>query len=148
MSRILARVRRDDRGSFALELAVLAPVILALFVFIWEAGQVVTAENRLQSATREIAREMTANGLTDVDSSAAQFILKQAGYDDCDVRATQSGAGVTATGAVDRYQTVHLDCRISLLAGVTKTISASATSRQDPFRSGPDNGVPSNAPSA
>lgn len=144
----LRLLRENDRGSFALELAILAPVILALFVFIWEAGQVVNAESRLQSASREIARDVTANGLSDIDSSGAHYILDQAGYHDCDVSMTESGAGVTDAGGLDQYQTVHVQCQIPLLAGITKSVTASATSRQDPFRSGPDPGAPTNAPEA
>lgn len=136
------RALRDERGSFALELAILAPVIIALFVFIWEAGQVVNAQSRLQSVSRELAREVTANALQQLDPSQADYILAQAGYHDCDINVTRSGAGVTSIGAVDEYQTVHVACRVPLLAGITKTVTASATSRQDPFRSGTDGQVP------
>ena len=133
----MRRLRNEERGAFAVELAVLVPVILLLFVFIWEAGQLVNAEGRLQSVSREIAREITANGVDTVDdSSGAKFILQQAGYHGCTITTTQSGGGVQDSGAVDRYQTVHVTCPISLLGGITRNVSASATSRQDPFRSG------------
>jgi Flp pilus assembly protein TadG len=66
MTRLLAlraRLARagGERGSFAVELAILAPVILAFLVMVIDGGRLTWAGSRLQGAARDAARAVSIN---------------------------------------------------------------------------------------
>ncbi|MFD9630302.1 TadE family protein, partial [Streptomyces violascens] len=50
------RTARDDRGSYSVETAVLAPVIIALLLLMIAFGRVVDADGAVDSAARAAAR--------------------------------------------------------------------------------------------
>jgi Flp pilus assembly protein TadG len=55
------RLRARERGSFAVELAILAPVIIAFLVMIIDGGRLTWANSRLQGAARDAARAISIN---------------------------------------------------------------------------------------
>jgi Flp pilus assembly protein TadG len=56
-----AGITRGERGSFAVELAILAPVILAFLVMVIDGGRLTWAGSRLQGAARDAARAVSIN---------------------------------------------------------------------------------------
>ena len=62
--------QRDERGMTTVEVAVLAPVIMVLLLFIVYLGRVATTEQKVQSAARDAARAATI-ALTRDDAAAA-----------------------------------------------------------------------------
>jgi len=132
----LLRCGRDDRGAFALELAILAPVLLALFVVIWEAGQVVHAQHQVQSAAEDLARVASAQN---VSVPAAQQLPTDLASYSCDAPA--GTANPVPSGDPDvpdvTAHKVTITCRVSLIGGITRTVTAEAISYDDPYRSTP-----------
>jgi len=63
-SRLQRLRRRSERGSFAVELAILAPVILAFLLIIVDGGQLTWARSRLQGVARDTARAVTISHST------------------------------------------------------------------------------------
>src|SRR3954464_6847345 len=53
--------RNRDRGSFAVELAVIAPVLIALLWVLISAGRLVQTASRVESAARDAARAASIN---------------------------------------------------------------------------------------
>jgi Flp pilus assembly protein TadG len=52
---------RGERGSFAVELAILAPVLIAFIVMVIDGGRLTWAKSRVQGAARDAARAVTIN---------------------------------------------------------------------------------------
>ena len=58
----MRRTRKDgERGSFALELAVVSPALLLVIVFIISVGRVTEGRALVQGAARDAARAATIN---------------------------------------------------------------------------------------
>lgn len=125
----------NDRGSFSVELAILAPVIILLFAIVYTMGQLVSAQNRVQNAAQDSARAATASGneadFAGVASKAAGNALQ--GWD---CTPTTNVPAAPPAGTLDnRLITVDVSCQVHTMIGVTHTITAHAASPVDPYRS-------------
>jgi len=131
--------RRDERGSLALEMAMLAPCILLIFGLIFAYGQVAQVHGTLESGTRDAARSATqARTYTDARDRARQVVAEAitgtpaACQDDLDVKVSndfQPGEPVTVVA------TCHYSLS-ALLPGAPGTVTATSsfTSMLDPNR--------------
>lgn len=137
---------RAEPGSFAVELAVLAPVVVALVLFSISAGQLVNAHSALENAVSDAARAATVNGGVDASGSgdpatfvaAGQSALRQALPDsgsgiDCSpgqVTSPAEPAGSPLTGNVD----VQVRCQVRTVSGLHIQLTAHAASPIDAYR--------------
>ncbi|MEU8221687.1 TadE/TadG family type IV pilus assembly protein [Kribbella sp. NPDC048915] len=134
------RARRGERGTLALELVILAPVLLALFMFLLACGRYFQTSSLLESAARDGARGASqsrslqeAQGRVDDAVTAA---LSQ-GVASC----KQSASGSITTGfEAGKPLSVEVTCTINYrdlgllgLGGDTK-ITKRFTSSLDPYR--------------
>ena len=136
--------RRDrDAGNAALELIILAPVILFLLGLVIAAGRTSVAQGSVAAAARDAARQasisLTPSAAQTAALSSARAALGQDGLN-CDpvVTVNVSGFGVPVGEPANVQATVT--CRVSLsnllvpgLPG-SRTLRATFTSPLDPFR--------------
>ena len=66
--------RRDDRGSFSLELALLAPIIMGLLWMMLSAGRVTQATSQVEGAARDGARAASINHAGRADDAAIDAV--------------------------------------------------------------------------
>jgi Flp pilus assembly protein TadG len=139
---IHSRLRRDT-GNAALELVILAPVILFLLGLVIAAGRTSVAQGSVAAAARDAARQasisLTPAAAETAALSSAQAALGQDGLN-CNpvVRVNVSGFGVPVGEPASVQATVI--CRVSLsnllVPGMpgSRTLRATFTSPLDPFR--------------
>ena len=113
MSRPSSACRFGDRGSYALETAVLVPVIIALLGLLVALGRVSTARGAVESAAREAARAASL----DRGPDAARRDATSA------ARASLTGDGIPCTGVTITVDTSGYD----LPLGQTGTVAAAVT---------------------
>jgi Flp pilus assembly protein TadG len=134
---------RGDAGNAALELVILAPVILFLLGLVIAAGRTSVAQGSVAAAARDAARQasisLTPGAAETAAVSSAQAALDQDGLN-CDpvVRVSVAGFGVPVGEPATVRATVI--CRVSLssllvpgLPG-SRTLRATFTSPLDPYR--------------
>jgi hypothetical protein len=144
--RTVAVRARDDRGLAALELVILAPVILLLIGFVIAAGRTAIAQGAVDAAARAAARQAsiapTQRAAKQAALSGAELALSSDGLN-CRPRVTLPGlsqAFSTQPGQPAQIQAfVVCVVRLSDLAipGLPGSIRLTAhfTSPLDPFRS-------------
>jgi Flp pilus assembly protein TadG len=121
--------RRRERGSFSLELAVLAPTLLLVVSFIISVGRVTEGRAVVQGAARDAARAATINhnGANSARQAAEAAYQSATRGRDCDplppVDAPQPGGTVTVT----------VTCRVTTQWG-KQTITRTAQSAVDIYR--------------
>jgi Flp pilus assembly protein TadG len=132
-----------DAGNAALELVILAPVILFLLGLVIAAGRTSVAQGSVAAAARDAARQasisLTPAAAETAALSSAQAALGQDGLN-CNpvVRVNVSGFGVPVGEPASVQATVI--CRVSLsnllVPGMpgSRTLRATFTSPLDPFR--------------
>jgi len=134
---------RGDRGTLALELAILAPVIVLLLWLMISAGRVAEAASKVEGAARDGARaasinhagqpaaaadlavrnSLRANGITCVGDPQVNLSAKPG-----------AGDGVLPLGPEDIAQ-VTVTCRVALLiSGATAPVTRTGLSVLDTFR--------------
>jgi len=136
--------RRDrDAGNAALELIILAPVILILLGLVIAAGRTSVAQGSVAAAARDAARQasisLTPSAAQTAALSSARAALGQDGLN-CDpvVTVNVSGFGVPVGEPANVQATVT--CRVSLsnlvVPGMpgSKTLRATFQSPLDPYR--------------
>jgi Flp pilus assembly protein TadG len=135
--------RRDDAGNAALELVILAPVILFFLGLVIAAGRTSVAQGSVAAAARDAARQasisLTPAAAETAALSSAQAALGQDGLN-CDpvVRVNVAGFGVPVGEPATVQATVT--CRVSLsnllVPGMpgSRTLRATFTSPLDPYR--------------
>ena len=136
--------RRDrDAGNAALELIILAPVILILLGLVIAAGRTSVAQGSVAAAARDAARQasisLTPSAAQTAALSSARAALGQDGLT-CDpvVTVNVSGFGVPVGEPANVQATVT--CRVSLsnlvVPGMpgSKTLRATFQSPLDPYR--------------
>jgi Flp pilus assembly protein TadG len=87
------------RGAAAVELAVVAPVILLLLTGIWEVGRMVEVQQILSNAAREGARQAATGQLTNtqVETVVVEY-LQAAGIPTANINTTGNNGLQTITG--------------------------------------------------
>ena len=136
--------RRDrDAGNAALELVILAPVILFLLGLVIAAGRTSVAQGSVAAAARDAARQasisLTPGAAQTAALSSARAALSQDGLT-CDpvVTVNVSGFGVPVGEPASVQATVT--CRVSLSSLVvpgmpgSRTLQATFSSPLDPYR--------------
>jgi Flp pilus assembly protein TadG len=132
--------RRSQRGTMALEMAILAPALLALFMFLLACGRYFQTSSLLESAARDGARGASqsrsaqeAQGRVDQAVSATMGQAVKSCKD--------SAAGSLTTGFVaGNPLSVEVSCTINyrdlglLGLGGDTTITKRFTSSLDPYR--------------
>jgi Flp pilus assembly protein TadG len=136
--------KRGERGTLALELAILAPILLALLLFLMACGRYFQTSSLLENAARDGARAATqartpagAQAVVDkaVQRSVGQGQVAQSCKDTA--KGTIGGVGGFAAGS---SITVEVTCTINYrdlgLLGIDKDVqvSRSFTSTLDEFR--------------
>jgi Flp pilus assembly protein TadG len=123
------RMRADaDRGSFSLELVVLAPVLLLVVAFIVSVGRITEGRAMVEGAVRDAARAATINHNGNAEAAArAAYAAATRGHDcgDLDMRPTipQPGGSVRATAT----------CQVRTIWG-TQRITRTSVSVVDLYR--------------
>lgn len=125
-----------DRGSMAVEVVVLLPVLLLVAVLVVAFGRYVTAEGAVQAAAREAARAATLER----DGVAAQTAADRAAAASLPDSITCSGVALSGAFAPGETLTATVACEVpwdSLgLIGLSGSASVSAASSAplDPYR--------------
>ncbi|WP_331718390.1 pilus assembly protein (plasmid) [Streptomyces sp. NBC_01544] len=142
--RRLARALRRDRGSYAVETAVLAPAVIALLLLMIAFGRVIDADGAVDSAARAAARaaslERDAGSAQNKAQAAAARSLEGEGITCRTSSVTVDTAGYSLDIGVDANVTASIACTADLsdigLPGLpgSKTLRASWTSPIDTFR--------------
>lgn len=144
LARVTARSRgRRDAGNAALELVVLAPVLLFLLGLVIAAGRTSIAQGSVDAAARDAARQasisLTPQAAQAAALSSASAALSQDGLD-CDPVVTVDTSefsvpvGEPATVSATVSCTVRLsDLLVPGLPG-SETLTSTFTSPLDPYR--------------
>ena len=138
------RLDRDDRGSEAVELAILLPVALLAIGLLVVGARIALAGGRMSGvagiAARDASLARSATAAQQIASSSAADALSEQGLHCTDVRVAvdtsgfSAPAGSGATVSVDVWCTVDLsDIGISGLPG-SRTLHDRAVSPLDPAR--------------
>ncbi|WP_327713698.1 pilus assembly protein (plasmid) [Streptomyces sp. NBC_00464] len=141
--RLRAALRRD-RGSYAVETAVLAPVMIALLLLMVAFGRVTDADGAVDSAARAAARaaslERDAGSAQTKAQAAASRSLEGEGITCRTSSVTVDTAGYSLDIGADANVTATIACTADLsdigLPGLpgSKTLRASWTSPIDTYR--------------
>lgn len=140
MNAVIPRRRRDQRGSLAVEMAMVAPGILLIFGLIFAYGRAAQVNGTLESGTRDAARSVTLARSYDDALQRANAVLLDAMKDS--PQSCQDTLDLTIVGDYEPGEpvTVRARCTYQLsdlgLPGAPGTLTAesSFTSMLDPYR--------------
>ncbi|WP_051325672.1 TadE/TadG family type IV pilus assembly protein [Glycomyces tenuis] len=122
-----------DRGSLSVEMALFAPVIVLLVMLGLLAHSVASAQIGLQTATHAAARAATVETTPQAATAAASATAEAMVPDSCTGLDLQAEVGdLTPGGTV----TVTLTCTVSVDPFGSRTVTATASSPVDQWRSG------------
>jgi Flp pilus assembly protein TadG len=126
--RVRAAIRCADRGSFSLELVVLAPVLLLVIAFIVSVGRITEGRALVEGAVRDAARAATINHNGNAEAAArAAYTAATKGHDcgglELKPAVPQPGGSVRATAT----------CQVNTIWG-TRTITRTSVSAVDIYR--------------
>lgn len=144
MIRRLTR-RRGERGTMALELAILAPPLLGLLLFLMACGRYFQSSSLLENAARDGARAATQartlSGAQAVVDAAVRRSINQQDQVAQSCKDTATGrirpsAGFTAGASITVEVTCTINYRDLGLLGINKdvTVTRAFTSTLDQFR--------------
>ncbi|WP_328994618.1 pilus assembly protein [Kribbella sp. NBC_01245] len=134
------RARAGERGTMALELAILAPIMLMLFMFLMACGRYYQTASLLENAAREGARAASqARSSDDAEIRLNDAVDRAAGQAFRSCADTASGS-ITSGFEPGETLTVEVTCTIDYrdlgllgLSGDT-TVSRQFSSSVDPYR--------------
>ncbi|HEU4946242.1 MAG TPA: TadE/TadG family type IV pilus assembly protein [Kribbella sp.] len=134
------RHRRRERGTMALEMAILAPILLILFMFLLACGRYFQTSSLLESAARDGARSASqARSLPEAQARVDEAVTRTMDQAVASCKASASGV-VTSTFAAGSPLSVEVTCTINYrdlgllgLGGDTK-ITKRFSSSLDPYR--------------
>jgi hypothetical protein len=127
--RRVLHARRDQRGSMAVEIVILAPVMLAFLMLIAAAGRLVAVKGDLEAASRDAARAASLERDPTSASTAARSVVSDSiDKQSIDCQPPGLGGSFVAGG----YVSVNLTCRVSYdglgLIGLPGSVEVKATS--------------------
>ncbi|MDO9454771.1 TadE family protein [Nocardioides sp.] len=131
------RPGRDDRGSMAVEVVLLTPVLMAFIVLIVMFGRYVAVRGDIDATARDAARAASLQTSRTAAEQAARDVVRASLDDDTSCSSVNLSGEWRAGGEV----TVDLDCTVSFeglgLIGVPgkASMDASSTVPLDPYRS-------------
>jgi Flp pilus assembly protein TadG len=124
----VTRQRTGDRGSFALELAVVAPALLLVIAFIVSVGRVTEARAQVQGAARDVVRASTINHAGNSEAAAREAFERATAGMDCD------GLQLTPLQAIPGQPvTATVTCHVRTMWG-RQTVVRTAQSVADVYR--------------
>lgn len=123
------RRARGERGSFALELAVVAPALIALTAFVISIGRVAEGRSVTQGAARDAARAATINHAGGRNAAEAATAAQQAATRD--MPCTMDLDNVPP--APEQRVTATVRCTVRTIWG-KQQITRSASSVTDTYR--------------
>ncbi|KQY64679.1 MULTISPECIES: TadE/TadG family type IV pilus assembly protein [unclassified Nocardioides] len=132
----LRKRSRNERGSMAVEVVLLAPVLMAFIVFIIMCGRYVSVRGDVDATARDAARAASLQ-VSRADALAAAREVVASSLDDQTTCSAVSLDGVWGPGGT---AVVHLECSVSYdglgLIGVPGSASVDAESAVplDPYR--------------
>lgn len=136
---------RADHGSAALELVVLAPIMLALLGLVIAAGRTTVAQGSVDAAARDAARQasisLTPAAAQAAGQASARSALRQDGLDCSPVVLIDTSQFTSVPAGLSASVTATISCTVPLadlaLPGLpgTATLSARFTSPLDVYRS-------------
>lgn len=132
--------RAGERGTMALELAILAPIMLMLFMFLMACGRYYQTASLLENAAREGARAASqARSVEDAEGRLNEAVQRAAGQAFRSCADTASGS-ITSGFEPGQTLTVEVTCTIDYrdlgllgLSGDT-VVSRQFSSSVDPYR--------------
>lgn len=129
LRRLLGAVRRSERGSMAVELVILAPVMLAFMLLVVAAGRLVAVKGDLEAASRDAARAASLErDAGTAEARARQVVAASLDRQTTSCRGTSVGGSFVSGGIVR----VSLDCRVSYaglgLIGLPGSVAVKADS--------------------
>jgi len=126
--------RRDERGSMAVEVVILAPVLVAFVMLVVAGGRYVAVQGDMQAAARDAARAAAFEDTRgQAEQAARSTVAASLDGSDCSV-------GFTADWRPDGSVSVELRCRVPYddlgLIGLpgSVTIDTESHVRLDPYR--------------
>ncbi|MCE7080604.1 TadE/TadG family type IV pilus assembly protein [Streptomyces sp. ST2-7A] len=129
--------RSDDRGVTAVEMVLLAPLMITFVLVLVALGQMVSGRNAVDGAARDAARAGSLERTTGEAASASNSVVGDQLGDICvpgSVRVRPTGSG-HEPGSL---YTVEVSCRVRALAmlglPVTTSVSSTSASPIDPYR--------------
>ena len=132
--------RRDERGSMAVEMAIIVPSLLLIFGLIYAYGRVAGVNGTLEAGTRDAARSATIARSYDEAKARAERVIGEAGKQLPQSCRSTMRVSVSRNFAPGEPITVDAECDYVLsdlgLPGAPGTITAksSFTSMLDPYR--------------
>ncbi|TDW22791.1 TadE/TadG family type IV pilus assembly protein [Kribbella kalugense] len=132
--------RRGQRGTMALEMVILAPVLLLLFMFLLACGRYFQTSSLLESAARDGARSASqARSLPDAQTRVDQAVTSTMSQAIKSCKTTATGS-ITTGFVAGSPLSVEVTCTINyrdlglLGLGGDTTITKRFTSSLDPYR--------------
>ncbi|EFQ83076.1 TadE-like protein [Aeromicrobium marinum DSM 15272] len=130
------RRRGDERGSMAIEVVLLVPILVMFLLLVVAAGRYVTVRSDIDSAARDAARAASLERTPAAARAAAQQVAASQlqGYSDCQV--ARMGGSFVSGGVID----ITLECRVSneglglIGLGGSLQISGDASAPIDTYR--------------
>jgi Flp pilus assembly protein TadG len=135
----------EDRGSEAIQAAILTPLLIAFLCMAIAAGRIVTSGSKIDAAAEDAARaasiERTYSGAKSAATEAAAKSLDDQGIACASKSVSVDAGGLTVPVGQVGYVTVTVRCTVSLadllLPGApgSKTLTSTFTSVVDAYRS-------------
>lgn len=129
-------LRRDDRGSMAVEIVILAPILMMFVLLIVAFGRYVAVKGDIEATSRDAARAASMAGSLSEARGVAGSVVGGSLESGTSCRAASVGGTWGPGGEIE----VSLDCQVSYaqlgLLGVPGSvgISASSAAPLDPYR--------------
>ncbi|MGW4796687.1 TadE family protein [Nonomuraea sp. NPDC004297] len=132
-----------ERGSTAVEMAIIAPALIALLLMVIGLGRVTLAHSALDAAARDAARQASITRDPGTARSAAVISARAALAREglaCAPSVNVDTAGLSTPLGRPAAVTAHVSCKVQLadlaIPGIpgSKTITSSFTSPIDPYR--------------
>lgn len=132
----MPRLRRGERGSMAVEVVILTPVLMMFVLLIVAAGRYVGVKGDIEATARDAARAASR----ETSRTAAEQVARQVVASSLDGSTSCGGASLTGEWAPGGEIALALDCRVSYeglgLIGLPGSIGIDAESAVplDPYR--------------
>ncbi|TWD84374.1 TadE-like protein [Kribbella amoyensis] len=140
--------RRDQRGTMALEMVILAPILLILFMFLLACGRYFQTSSLLENAARDGARSASqARSLADAQARVDEAVSRTLDQSVASCKDSASGTITTAFTAGTPLS-VEVSCTIDyrdlglLGIGGDTQITKKFSSSLDPYRGVRDGNTP------
>jgi Flp pilus assembly protein TadG len=134
------RTEKGDRGSVAVEMVLLAPVLVVLMLFVVYVGRAGGASEQVRHAADQAARAASLVGRSSMPAAAEQAARADLVANGVNCSSSGVSISVVDTTRVDSV-TVTVTCQLNtsgteLIGAIGRTITATSTEVIDRFRAG------------